>query len=226
MTTRYRKEAGNAPGLFFDSARSNLHHFFHAVPTQNIDLFCGPDGLPAPGTNQLAGGAGPLASWGGRSRLSCTAGPRSHGRGEGVAAYPYLVPALGQSVLYQPVAGPGVPPSRPALEALQPPLLGLLFEFPVVIPPASGYLFNTVLPAIEVHHLVEHGIQRLLDWVVEDFGGDVQLIGLVIFPLPDLGDGTMSHCPRLGLYCDNRCGQRPLEKVTVEAIINVFQLTD
>lgn len=71
------KRPGTLPASFFDCALSNLHHFFHTIPTQNIDLFGGSHTLPAPGTNQFAGGTGPLAAWGSRSRLGRTAGPRS-----------------------------------------------------------------------------------------------------------------------------------------------------
>lgn len=57
----------------FECAHSNLDHFFHTVPAQNIDFFGGPHALTTLGANQLACAAGTFAAWGrSRSRLGRT----------------------------------------------------------------------------------------------------------------------------------------------------------
>ena len=76
-------------------------------------------------------------------------------------------------------------------------------EFPVVILPAPADLFNPVLPVVEMDHLMEHGIQRFLDGVIQHLGGDIQLIGPAVLSLPHLGRGAVSIGPRLALYGDN-----------------------
>ena len=53
----------------------HLHHGDYAIPADDMDLLGGPDALPALGTNELSGGAGPLAARGGSSRLGGASGP-------------------------------------------------------------------------------------------------------------------------------------------------------
>ena len=71
------RQLENALSIF-----SYLQHGKQAIPTQNIDVPGGPDGLAAGGADQLAGAAGPLsASRGLRATLGRSHGPCPyHGR--------------------------------------------------------------------------------------------------------------------------------------------------
>lgn len=93
--------------------------------------------------------------------------------------------------------------------------LGYGFEFSVVVFPAPAYLLNSVLPAVEVDHFMEHGVQGLLNRVIQHFSGDVQLIRAAVLALPHLGRGTVSVGPRLALDGDNWRGQFPGEEVCI-----------
>ena len=103
---------------------------------------------------------------------------------------------------------------------------GNRFEFSVMILAPSADLFDAVLPALEVYHLMQHGIQSFFDWVIQHLGGNVQFIRASVLALPDFGGGTVSVSPRLALHGDNRHGQQSVKKVCVEGVINVFQLSD
>lgn len=73
-----------------------LYHTLHAVAAQDVDLSGGPHALAAPGANELAGGAGPLAARGVGSRpaLGRPHSPGVEERGNAAPADPYLVPPL------------------------------------------------------------------------------------------------------------------------------------
>lgn len=72
-----------------------LHHLLHAVAAQDVDLSGGPHALAAPGANELAGGAGPLAARRGpRPALGRPLSPGVEERGNAAPADPYLVPPL------------------------------------------------------------------------------------------------------------------------------------
>lgn len=144
--------------------------------------------------------------------------------GEGVAAQQNFIPALIQCILHQVVPRRGVPPVLSTRDTGKPVGLRNGLKALVVILPAPADLFDLMLAAVEMYHLMEHGVKGLFYGVVEHFGGNIQLIGFVVLPLPDLGDGTVSHCPRLALDRDDRCWQLPTEEVSVEGIIDVFQL--
>lgn len=136
----------------------HLHHGDYAIPADDMDLLGGPDALPALGTNELSGGAGPLAARGGSSRLGGASGPGPYHRGQGAPPDLDFAPAFLQGVFHQPVAGPGVPAVLPRLVALQPPTLRLLLEAFIVIAPAPARLLDAVLTAVEVDHFVEHSV--------------------------------------------------------------------
>ena len=99
-------------------------------------------------------------------------------------------------------------------------------EFPVVVLPAPADLFNPILPAVEMDHLMEHGVQRFLDGVIQHLGGNVQFIGPAVLSLPDLGRGAVSIGSRLALHRDNGDRQLPAKEICVEAVVDVLQLTD
>ena len=136
----------------------HLHHWDHAIPADDMDLLGGPDALPALGTNELSGGAGPLAARGGSSRLGGASGPGAYHRGQGTPPNLDFTPALLQGVFHKPVAGPGVPAVLLRPVALQAPPLGLLLEPLIVICTAPAHFLDSVLAAIEVYELVTHGI--------------------------------------------------------------------
>lgn len=80
---------------------------------------------------------------------------------------------------------------------------GYRLKSSVVILPAPAHLFNTVLPAVEIYHLMQHRVQRFFNRIVQNLGGNIQLIRTAIFTLPNLGGGTMAVCPRLALHGDD-----------------------
>ena len=73
---------------------------------------------------------------------------------------------------------------------------------------------------------MQHGIQSFLDWVMQNFGGNVQFIRASVLALPDFCCGTVSVCSRLALYGNNRNGQFSGKEVRIKVIIDVLQLTD
>ena len=74
---------------------------------------------------------------------------------------------------------------------------------------------------------MEHGVQDFLDGVVQDLGGNVQLIRSAVRTLPYLGGGAVAVAPRLALNCDDGDRQRLSgEEIRIECIIDVFQLAD
>ena len=81
---------------------------------------------------------------------------------------------------------------------------GYRLKSAVVILPASAHFLNAVFPAVEMYHLMQHRVQRFFNGVVQNLGGNIQLIRAAVFALPDFGRGTMAVCPRLALHGDNR----------------------
>ena len=73
---------------------------------------------------------------------------------------------------------------------------------------------------------MQHGIQSFLDWVIQNFGGNVQFIRASVLALPDFCRGTVSVSPRLALHGYDRHGQQSVKKVRVKGVVDVFQLAD
>ena len=140
----------------------HLHHGDYAIPADDMDLLGGPDALPALGTNELSGGAGPLAARGGSSRLGGASGPGPNHRGQGAPPDLDFTPPLFQGVFHKPVAGPGVPAVLLRPVALQAPPLGLLLEPLIVICTAPAHFLESMLAAKKIHHLVKQGVSNLL----------------------------------------------------------------
>lgn len=103
---------------------------------------------------------------------------------------------------------------------------GYRLKSAVVVLPATADLFDTVFAAVQMHHFMQHGVQRFFNGIVQNLGGNIQLVCPAVFPLPHLGRGAMAVCPRLALHGDNRHGQLCGKVIRVQAVIDVLQLTD
>lgn len=187
-----------------------------------MDLLGGPDALPALGTDELSGGAGPLAAWGGSSRLGGPSGPGPNHRGQGAPPNLDFIPPLFQGVFHQIVPWRSVPPVLPVGDTGQTVGLCNFFEPFVMVSAISAHLTNFMYSAKNVAHFVQKCIGNFLDWVIKNFGGDVQFISTAVWPLPDLRHGTVPVGPWFALNRDNGDRQLPVEKVCVEAIVYVL----
>lgn len=84
------------PGKFpWEGLFLHLDHWQHTVSAQDVDLFCGPDGLAALGANQLAGAAEALVPGSGPpSRLGRAPCPRAEEGRQTGPPYGNLAPPL------------------------------------------------------------------------------------------------------------------------------------
>ena len=99
---------------------------------------------------------------------------------------------------------------------------GYRLKSAVMILPAPAHLFNTVFPAVEMYHLMQHRVQRFFNRIVQNLGGNIQLIRAAVFTLPNLGRGAMAVCSRLALHGDDRHGQLRRKEVRVQAVIDML----
>ena len=73
---------------------------------------------------------------------------------------------------------------------------------------------------------MQHRVQRFFNRIVQNLGGNIQLIRAAVFTLPNLGRGAMAVCSRLALYGNNRNGQFSGKEVRIKVIVDVLQLAD
>ena len=91
--------------------------------------------------------------------------------------------------------------------------------------PAPAYLLYAVLPAVQMHHLMDECVQHLLYLHVQRFGGYVHLVLFSVLVPPYLGAAAMPVCPRLALHGDNWRWQFAAEQVSVDDVVHLFQLS-
>lgn len=96
---------------------------------------------------------------------------------------------------------------------------GHLPEFPVVVGPAPAGFLDAMNAAEHMAQFVDDGVQDFLNWRVQNLGGDIQLVGIIILALPDPGNTTIPVCAGLALHCNDGCGQFTAEKISVDSMV-------
>ena len=207
----------------------HLLHLLHAVAADDIHFFCGPDALAAAGAGELSCAARPLFSgdrrgaWGIGGGAGAEPRPGDHG----VSCNLDFAPSLLKCIFKEVIAWSGVPAvGRSCVNTGQTVGLSNLLEFLVVIGPAPADLLDPVLPAVKMDHFVDHGVNGLLNGIAQDLRCNVDFVGVVLRPFPDLGNGAVTVGAGLALYCNNGRRQLVVEKIGVDAVVDVLKLGD
>ena len=200
-----------------------FYHALHTIPAKDVDGSCRSHRLAAAGANQLPGTAGPPSSRQRvRSRLGRASGSDADdGRQAGPPDFDF-VPALFQGVFDKIFSWGGIPTVLTAGHTGEAVGLGDGPEFAVVVLAAPADLLDAMLPAVQVYHLMEHGVQGFLNRIIQHLSGDIQLVRPSVCPPPHLGGGAVSVGARLALDRDNRRRQLPGVIVRIEAVIDVL----
>ena len=137
-----------------------------------------------------------------------------------------FAPTFLKCIFKEVVSGCGIPAVAPTLDASQAVGLSNLLKTLVMIAPSPADLLDPMLPAIEVDHLMQHRVEGLLDGIAQNLGCNVDFVGVVLRPFPDLGNGAVTVGAGLALDGDDRRWQLPVEEILIQAVVDVLKLGD